>query len=92
MRRREQRLLANRSPAAVFLCWHSISDAAPPYLAVPPELFDRQLALLRRLGFRATGSGGGLIELALDLAAQPAATVAASATAATSRPASSTSL
>ena len=53
---REQRVLANRSPHAVFLCWHSISDAAPPYLSVPPVLFDRQLALLRRLGYRSGGS------------------------------------
>ena len=54
--RRERRILANRSPHAVFLCWHSISDAAPPYLSVPPVLFDRQLALLRRLGYRSGGS------------------------------------
>jgi peptidoglycan/xylan/chitin deacetylase (PgdA/CDA1 family) len=64
MRRRERRLLANRSPEAVFLCWHSLDVGAPPFLGVAPELFDRQLALLRRMGYRS----GGSAELAALLA------------------------
>lgn len=54
-------IVANRSSAATFLMYHSIADEGPTYLSLPPELFERQLALLRRLGYRS-----GTIE---DLAA-----------------------
>lgn len=43
---------ANRSREAVFLCYHSIADEGAPYLALPPATFERQLALLRRVGYR----------------------------------------
>lgn len=57
------RLLRNRSSGAAFLCYHSIAPAGPRYLTIAPELFERQLAELRRRGFR----GGDLAELdALD--------------------------
>jgi peptidoglycan/xylan/chitin deacetylase (PgdA/CDA1 family) len=57
---RAARLLANRSRDAVFLCWHSIARDGPPFLSLPPELFERQLALLRDRGLR----GGGTDDLA----------------------------
>ncbi len=44
---------ANRSPQAVFLCYHSVTECGPPWLSLPPELFERQLALLRRRGYAA---------------------------------------
>ncbi len=47
--------LRNRSHSAVFLCYHSIADDGPPFLSLSPELFERQLHLLRRLGFRSGG-------------------------------------
>lgn len=53
------RALANRAREAVFLCYHSIADRGEPYLALSPDLFERQLALLRRLGY----SSGGAAEL-----------------------------
>ncbi|HEU5141805.1 MAG TPA: polysaccharide deacetylase family protein [Solirubrobacterales bacterium] len=49
------RALANRSREAVFLCYHSIAARGEPYLALSPQLFERQLALLRRLGYRSGG-------------------------------------
>jgi peptidoglycan/xylan/chitin deacetylase (PgdA/CDA1 family) len=49
------RALGNRSREAVFLCYHSIAGRGAPYLALPPELFERQLAMLRRLGYRSGG-------------------------------------
>jgi peptidoglycan/xylan/chitin deacetylase (PgdA/CDA1 family) len=52
-------LLRNRSGGAVFLCYHSIAPAGPRYLTIAPELFERQLATLRRRGFR----GGDLAAL-----------------------------
>lgn len=45
-------VLANRSAAAVFLCYHSVAEDGPPFLSVPVELFERQMALLQRLGYR----------------------------------------
>jgi len=51
--------LGNRSREAVFLCYHSIAERGAPYLALPPDLFERQLAMLRRLGYRS----GGLADL-----------------------------
>jgi peptidoglycan/xylan/chitin deacetylase (PgdA/CDA1 family) len=53
------RLLRNRSRRATFLCYHSVAAEGPRYLTVTPELFERQLAQLRRLGVRT----GGLPEL-----------------------------
>ncbi len=44
---------ANRSPQAVFLCYHSVTECGPRWLSLPPELFERQLALLRRRGYAA---------------------------------------
>jgi peptidoglycan/xylan/chitin deacetylase (PgdA/CDA1 family) len=55
--------LDNRSRHAAFLCYHSISDAGPPFLSLPVETFERQLALLRRHGF-ASGDRDALRELA----------------------------
>jgi peptidoglycan/xylan/chitin deacetylase (PgdA/CDA1 family) len=52
-------LLRNRSSRATFLCYHSIAPAGPRYLTVTAELFERQLAELRRRGLR----GGGPAEL-----------------------------
>ena len=48
------RLLRNRSVGATFLCYHSIAEEGPRYLTVSAELFERQLAELRR---RRLGSG-----------------------------------
>lgn len=49
------RILSNRSSAAVFLAYHSVSEGGPPFLSVGPDLFERQLAELRRLGYRSGG-------------------------------------
>ncbi|HEY7456600.1 MAG TPA: polysaccharide deacetylase family protein [Solirubrobacterales bacterium] len=54
------RLLRNRSARATFLCYHSIAAEGPRYLTISAELFERQLALLRRRGIR----GGDLRSLA----------------------------
>jgi peptidoglycan/xylan/chitin deacetylase (PgdA/CDA1 family) len=51
--------LRNRSRRATFLCFHSIAAAGPTYLTVSPELFERQLRELGRLGI----ATGGLAEL-----------------------------
>lgn len=51
--------LLNRSRRATFLCYHSIADEGPRYLTVSPELFERQLRELGRLGV----ATGGLAEL-----------------------------
>ncbi|MDX6625329.1 MAG: hypothetical protein QOE56_318 [Solirubrobacterales bacterium] len=53
-------LLRNRSRRATFLCYHSIAPEGPRYLTVSADLFERQLAQLRRLGVR----GGDLAALA----------------------------
>lgn len=53
------RQLRNRSGDAVFLSYHSIAPAGPRYLTISAELFERQLAALRRRGFR----GGDLAAL-----------------------------
>ena len=55
--------LANRSRQATFLCYHSISDGGPPFLSLSPELFEHQLARMRRDRL----AGGGLQALG-DLA------------------------
>jgi len=49
---------ANRSAGAVFLCYHSISQDGPLWLSLGPDLFERQLALLRRRGFVSGGPDG----------------------------------
>jgi peptidoglycan/xylan/chitin deacetylase (PgdA/CDA1 family) len=43
-------LLRNRSSRATFLCYHSIAAEGPRYLTISADLFERQLALLRRNG------------------------------------------
>lgn len=51
--------LGNRDGRAVFLCYHSIAERGPEFLALPPRTFERQLAWLRRRGY----ASGGLAEL-----------------------------
>jgi peptidoglycan/xylan/chitin deacetylase (PgdA/CDA1 family) len=46
------RLLRNRSKRASFLCYHSIAAEGPRYLTISADLFERQLACLRRGGIR----------------------------------------
>lgn len=53
-------LLRNRSRRAIFLCYHSIAPEGPRYLTISADLFERQLDLLRRRGYRS----GGIDELA----------------------------
>ena len=55
-------VLTNRAASVAFLCYHSISNPGPPYLSVGAELFERQLAWLRRAGWE-TGSSAQLNEL-----------------------------
>ena len=43
--------LRNRSGTAVFLCYHSIAAAGPPFITVSPETLECQLEDLRRRGF-----------------------------------------
>lgn len=45
-------LLGNRSRGVAFFCYHSIAERGAPYLALPPDLFERQLAQLQRRGYR----------------------------------------
>lgn len=56
-------LLAGRSRHAAFLCYHSVADGGPPFLSLPPDLFERQLALLGRRGW-ATATSAALPALA----------------------------
>ncbi len=49
--------LLNRSKEAAFLCYHSVHPHGPPYLSLSPEIFERQLAHLRRRGFETAGLG-----------------------------------
>lgn len=46
-------IVADRSRRACFLMYHSIAESGPEFLSLPPELFERQLALLRRNGYKA---------------------------------------
>jgi peptidoglycan/xylan/chitin deacetylase (PgdA/CDA1 family) len=62
VRRRRSDPLGNRSRAAVFLCYHSVADDGPPWSSVPVALFERQLAVLQRLGYR-TGDQRDLARL-----------------------------
>jgi peptidoglycan/xylan/chitin deacetylase (PgdA/CDA1 family) len=55
--------LRNRSRAGVFLCYHSVADDGPPFASVPVRTFERQLAVLERLGY-ASGGTHELAELA----------------------------
>ena len=57
------RALGNRTGRAAFLTYHAVSDTGPAFLHVPPEVFERQLALLRRRGW-APGTTAGLDALA----------------------------
>lgn len=56
------RQLRNRSGGAAFLCYHSIAPEGPRYLTIGADLFERQLALLRRRGMR-SGDLAGLREI-----------------------------
>lgn len=47
--------LRNRSKRATFLCYHSVAPEGPRYLTVSLELFERQLAVLRRRRLRSGG-------------------------------------
>lgn len=49
---RVRRILANRSRAAVFLCYHSVADDGPPFLSVPVAVFERQMRLLAAQGYK----------------------------------------
>jgi len=66
------RLLRNRSRRATFLCYHSIASAGPRYLTVTAELFERQLAELRRRGIR-SGDLAALAELEAGGRIEPSA-------------------
>jgi len=57
------RALGNRTRRAAFLTYHAISDRGPGFLHVPPQTFERQLALLQRRGW-APGTTAGLDALA----------------------------
>ncbi|HKB50521.1 MAG TPA: polysaccharide deacetylase family protein [Solirubrobacterales bacterium] len=46
------RLLRNRAARVTFLCYHSVAAEGPRYLTVSADLFERQLACLRRSGIR----------------------------------------
>jgi peptidoglycan/xylan/chitin deacetylase (PgdA/CDA1 family) len=52
-------VLTGRSAAAAFLCYHSVARGGPPFLSLPPECFERHLALLRRRGW-GTGTSDDL--------------------------------
>jgi len=56
----DDRRWRNRSRQATFLCYHSVAPEGPRYLTVSRELFERQLAALRRRRLRS----GGLADLA----------------------------
>ncbi len=63
-------VLANRSSRAIFLCYHSVAQEGPRYLTVTPELFERQLAELRRRRLR-FGGLGALEEIAAGSPSRP---------------------
>jgi peptidoglycan/xylan/chitin deacetylase (PgdA/CDA1 family) len=50
--------ISNRSRYAVFLCYHSVTDGGPPFLSLPPDTFERQLARLKRTGYKAGRQDG----------------------------------
>lgn len=49
----DEAFLRNRATDAVFLCYHSIAKDGPAWTSVGAETFERQLDVLRRLGYRA---------------------------------------
>jgi peptidoglycan/xylan/chitin deacetylase (PgdA/CDA1 family) len=66
------RPLRNRSREAAFLCYHSIAPEGPRYLTISADLFERQLALLRRRGYR-SGDLDALAELSAGRVVGPTA-------------------
>ena len=52
----ESRSLRNRSSRLALFAYHSISADGPEWLSLPPETFERQLAMLARAGFETGGS------------------------------------
>jgi peptidoglycan/xylan/chitin deacetylase (PgdA/CDA1 family) len=56
--------LSNRSRSAAFLCYHSVAEGGPPFLSLPPDLFERQLRVLSRRGWK-SGTRGDLDRLAV---------------------------
>jgi peptidoglycan/xylan/chitin deacetylase (PgdA/CDA1 family) len=48
--------LRNRTHDAVFLAYHSVADRGPEWSSVPVGLFERQLDLLARWGYRGVGA------------------------------------
>ena len=52
------RQLRNRSSAATFLCYHSIAPEGPRYLTISADLFERQVAALRRRQIACEGLAG----------------------------------
>lgn len=66
------RQLRNRASGAVFLCYHSIAPEGPRYLTISAELFERQLAALRRRGLQ-PGDLGALEGAAAGRAIAPTA-------------------
>lgn len=44
--------LANRTRGAVFLCYHSVHPAGPPFISLSPEAFEEQMSFLGRRGYR----------------------------------------
>lgn len=66
------RLLRNRSRRATYLCYHSVAPEGPRYLTVTAELFERQLAALRREGYR-SGDLAALAEAAAGSRIDPTA-------------------
>lgn len=64
------RLLRNRSARATFLCYHSVAAEGPRFLTVTADLFERQLALLRRRGYE-SGDLDALADAAAGRLARP---------------------
>lgn len=64
------RSLRNRSSRARFFCYHSIAPAGPKYLTISAELFERQLATMKRRGLR-SGSRSELDALAAGIGGDP---------------------
>lgn len=64
------RSLRNRSRRATYLCYHSIAPAGPRYLTISAELFERQLAELRRRRLR-SGDLAALAALAAGRQLEP---------------------
>lgn len=60
----------NRSRHAIFLCYHSVASEGPRYLTVSQQLFERQLADLRRRGLRG-GDLGALAAVAAGKRIEP---------------------